>query len=124
MRVRFALALDAVCIVAFVLIGRGNHGIHGGAGWFVTVLWPLSVGWFAVALATRLYTRTTRLRPALAATCVGGVAVDAALRGTFTDRPYLSVFTIIAVSFIGLTTFGWRAAAALLLRRTRHAPST
>jgi hypothetical protein len=120
-RTWYAPVLDAACIFVFVVIGRGEHEIHQGVGWFVRVLWPLYVGWFGVALVVGLYTRVSRLWPALVVTWLGGIAVAVLLRGTFTNRPYVSFFTVIAVTFLGLTTFGWRAIAALLQRRHRGA---
>jgi Protein of unknown function (DUF3054) len=116
-RPRVAPIVDAACIVAFVLLGRGQHGIHQGVGWFVTVVWPFVVGWFGVALVTRLYTRHTGVWRALTVTWLGGIAVMVGLRGTFTDRPYVSTFTIIALVFLGLTTFGWRSIATVISRR-------
>jgi hypothetical protein len=119
-RLRAAPLVDAACIVAFVVLGRDRHGIHQGVGWFATVLWPLFLGWFSVALLTRVYTRRAEVWNALTLTLFGGIAVAAVLRGTFTDRPYASVFTIIALAFLGLTTFGWRAVVgAVRARRSK-----
>jgi hypothetical protein len=109
--------LDAACIVVFVALGRDRHGIDQGVDWWFTVLWPLFLGWFSVALAVRLYTRRSSRWSALLVTLAVGIAVASLFRGTFTDRPYVGIFTIIAVVFIGLTTFGWRAAAGLLAAR-------
>ena len=100
-----------------MLVGKGRHEIHEGLGWFATVLWPLVVGWFGVALVTRLYTRVTGGWAALAVTLVAGIAVAAVLRGAFTDRPYVSIFTVIALVFLGLVTFGWRLVASVVRRR-------
>jgi hypothetical protein len=121
-RLRTAPLIDAACIVAFVVIGRGRHDIDEGVSWFVTVLWPLFVGWFGVALLVRLYTRTAGIWGALTITWLGGIALMSVLRGTFTDRPYGGIFTVIAVVFLGLTAFGWRAVAAFVTRR-RAAPT-
>jgi Protein of unknown function (DUF3054) len=121
-RVRFAPVLDALCIFVFVLVGRGRHEIDEGIGWFFTVLWPLYLGWFAVALATKLYTRVSGIWTALGVTWLGGIAVASLFRGTFTDRPYVGIFTVIAIAFIGLTTFGWRLVAALIVRSRRESP--
>jgi hypothetical protein len=115
-RARYSPVVDALCIFVFVLVGRGRHEIHEGIRWFLTVLWPLYVGWFAVALATRLYTRRSGLWLALVVTWLGGIGIAALLRGAFTDRPYVSIFTVIAIAFLGLTTFGWRLVAALIMR--------
>ena len=119
-RTWYAPALDALCIVVFVLVGRGRHEIDEGIGWFATVLWPLFVGWFGVALLAGLYTRVSRVWLALVVTWLGGIATAALLRGTFTDRPYVSIFTVIAIVFLGLTTFGWRAVVVLVQRMRRR----
>jgi hypothetical protein len=120
-RTWYAPVLDAACIVVFVLVGRGRHEIDEGIGWLATLLWPLFVGWFGVALLTGLYTRASRVWLALFVTWLGGIAIAALLRGTFTDRPYVSIFTVIAIAFLGITTFVWRAMAALILRRRQPA---
>ena len=89
-RVRYSPVVDALCIFVFVLVGRGRHEIHEGVGWFLTVLWPLYVGWFAVALATRLYTRRSGIWLALVVTWLGGIAIAALLRGSV-HRPSVRV---------------------------------
>jgi hypothetical protein len=115
--------LDLACIVAFILVGGGNHHIAEGATWFVTVLWPIAVGWYAVALVARLYVCPGRWALRLAVTIAAGTVVMCVLRGGFTDRPWVSVFTVIYASWMTLTTFGWRLAARLVTRR-RSAPTT
>ena len=58
--------------------------------------------------------------------CVATVAIaailDAVLRGTFTDRGYLSVFTIVLFLFNCLTTFGWRLVWLSVARWRRTVP--
>jgi hypothetical protein len=115
-RVRYAPVLDALCVFLFVFVGHGRHEVTEGVGWYVTVLWPLYLGWFSVAVATNLYGRTRGTWAALLVTWLGGIAIASLFRGTFTDRPYVGIFTLVAVGFIGLTTFGWRAVAALVAR--------
>jgi hypothetical protein len=119
-RARLAPLFDLICITSFVVIGGRNHGeLSNGIGWFLGVLWPFLVGWFGVALLARLYREPDRLWRALAVTWVGGVVVAQVLRGAFTDRPWISTFTIVALIYLGLTTFGWRLVATLVARR-RH----
>lgn len=122
-RIRVAPLLDVLCIVAFVLVGRNRHDIDEGVSWFVTVLWPLFLGWFAVALLTKLYTRRAGIWLALFVTWLGGIAVASVFRGAFTDRPYVGIFTIVGIGFIGLTAFGWRLGVALVVRFRRRATS-
>ena len=54
-------------------------------------------------------------------TLVGGLVITQIIRATLQDRPWIGIFTAVALGFIGLTTFGWRG-VALLLRRRRPAP--
>jgi hypothetical protein len=113
-----APAIDAVCLALFVALGRESHGIGRSVGWFFTVLWPFAAGWFAVALAVRLYTSATRPWLRLTVTWIAGLAVGLALRSAFTHRASFSTFAVVVYVFVGLATFGWRA-VAIALRRLR-----
>lgn len=119
-----APTLDLVCLISFILVGAGRHNISEGAGWFFTVLWPLAVGWFAMALAVRLYTSVDRWALRLVATIAAGTLVMSVLRGAFTDRPWVSVFTVVFVAWMLLTAFGWRVLAHAIGARRRGAPTT
>lgn len=116
-RLRFAPLLDLVCLATFVLAGGRQHELGGGVTWFLGVMWPLCVGVFGVALLTKLYVRTRGAWVALTVTLFGGVAIAQVLRGAFMDRPWISVFTVIALTYLGLTMFGWRLVASLYSRR-------
>jgi hypothetical protein len=116
-RIRFAPVLDLACIAVFVLVGRGRHEVTEGVGWFLRVMWPLCVGFFGVALLTRLYTPAGAVWLRLAVTLLGGIAIAQVLRGSLQDRPWVSIFTAIALVFLALTTYGWRLIAALVARR-------
>lgn len=113
---------DAAALVAFVLLGRSSHGVNGGAGWFVAVLWPFAVGWFAAALATGLYRADPFRWARLLATSVLGVTLALVLRATFTSRGTPVTFGVVALVFLTLVTVGWRAAARLVVRRRVSAP--
>jgi hypothetical protein len=118
--------IDAVCLVIFVAIGREQHDLNStGVAWFLTVLWPLAVGWLVGALVTRLYVRADWWWLRLVGTVAVAALLDALLRGTFTDRGYLSVFTIVLFLFNCLTTLTWRLVwlGAARLRRTSVARS-
>jgi len=120
---RGAVAADGVCLVAFVALGRTSHDLHGGAGWFVAVLWPFVVGWVAAALATRLYTARSHRWSRAGATVVLGVTVALVLRATLTSRSTPVVFGVVALSFLALSTLGWRLVAAALSRRRARVPA-
>jgi hypothetical protein len=117
-----APVLDLACLAAFVTVGGRRHDdLNEGFGWFVEVLWPIALGWAVVALVTRLYTRTgPGMWVALFATLIGGLVITQIIRATMQDRPWIGIFTAVALGFIGLTTFGWRL-VAVLVRRLRPA---
>ncbi len=112
---------DLACIVAFILVGAGRHNIGEGASWFFTVLWPLAAGWYVSALVTGLYRTTDRWALRLAGTIALGTLLGALLRGGFTDRPTFSIFTVIYITWMALTAFGWRGAVRLVANRRRAA---
>ncbi len=111
-----AAAIDGVCLVVFVLLGRSSHGLNGGSNWFLTVLWPFVVGWYAAALVTHLYRAPTHPRLRAAATVTLGVVLALLVRVTATSRSTPVVFGIVAFSFLMLTTVGWRVAARFAAR--------
>ena len=106
--VAIAPLLDALCLVVFVAAGRQSHDVHGGAPWFLVVVWPLLAGWFVAALVAQLYSRRDRVWLRLAATVVAGVAVALLLRATVTHRDTPVAFVVVAYLFITALTVGWR----------------
>jgi hypothetical protein len=120
-RIWVAPVLDLLCICGFILVGSVEHNINDGIGWFLKVLWPLAVGWYAIALVTKLYTSTERIWGRLAITLAGGTAIALVLREAFTDRRSSLIFTAVFVGWMILTAFGWRFVATLgKMRRTRR----
>ena len=119
---RLAPLFDLVCIATFVLVGGRRHEVDEGIGWFLEVMWPLCLGFFGLALLTRIYARTRGGWLWLAVTLLGGIAIAQVLRGSFQERPWVSIFTAIALVYLGLTMCGWRLVAALFARR-RAAPA-
>ena len=116
--------LDLVCIVTFILVGAGRHSINEGADWFLMVLWPLAVGWYGVALVTRLYFSDGRPWLRLTITLAVATLVASLLRGGFTDRPTFSIFTVVFVGWMLLTAYGWRLVGKFVSgRRQRAAPA-
>jgi hypothetical protein len=106
---RAAPVIDAACIAVFIMVGKDRHSYDNkGLDWFLTVFWPLAAGWLVAALITRVYTRDDRPWLRLLGTIVIGIGVGGILRGVFTDRPSFSIFTVVALAFLTITTFGWR----------------
>lgn len=111
---RLAAGFDGVALALFVLIGGASHGIGERLGWFLTVLWPFAVGWFAVAAGVRLYSVPPPAWRRVVLTWAAGLALGLGLRAIVTERESLSTFTIIVYAFVGLEVFGWRAVARLV----------
>jgi hypothetical protein len=103
-------AADAACLAVFVLLGRQSHDLTSGFLWYLTVLWPFLLGWFAAAAALRLYASWPNRPIVLAATWVGGTAIALVLRAAITQRATPLAFIIVAYAFIALLVFGWRLA--------------
>jgi Protein of unknown function (DUF3054) len=103
-------AADAACLALFVVLGRESHDLSSGISWYLTVLWPFLLGWFAAAAALRLYASWPNRWLLLGATWVAGSAVALVLRSLITGRASPLAFIIVAYAFIGLTVFGWRLA--------------
>lgn len=103
-------AADAACLAVFVALGRESHDLTSGITWYLTVLWPFLLGWFAAAAALRLYASWPNRWTALAATWVAGTAIALVLRSLITGRASPPAFIIVAYAFIGVTVLGWRLA--------------
>jgi hypothetical protein len=106
--VRPEIAVDTMCLAVFVVLGRESHDINSGIVWYLTVLWPFLVGWFAAAAALRLYASWPQRWIMLAATWVIGITLALVLRAVITGRATPVAFVVVAFGFIGLTVFGWR----------------
>jgi FtsH-binding integral membrane protein len=118
-----AALADVLCLGLFVALGRESHDINSGIAWYLTVLWPFLVGWFAVALTLRLYASASNRWLMLAYTWAGGIAIALVLRAVITHRDTPLAFIIVAYAFLGFATFGWRL-AALGVARLRGRPQT
>jgi hypothetical protein len=106
-----AVPLDFVCIVAFVLGGKDSHNIKEGATWLFEVIFPLTVGFFAAALATQLYRKADNRWVRLLVAIIAGVVLWGAIRFVFFDRLFLSVSNLVAAAFLLVTMGGWRLVA-------------
>ena len=102
-----ALGVDLLCIVVFVVLGKENHGVHRGVGWFFNVWWPLAVGLVVGALTTRLYATADRWPLRLLTAVAITVVLGGPLR-TLTGRNAYTVFTLVAFAMLTLLTFTWR----------------
>ena len=111
-----ALALDAVLVVAFVVIGRTSHDEGSYLAGTASTAWPflaaLVLGWLAV----RGWRRPRAVWPTgvlvLAVTVVGAMA----LRTWIGSGAPLS-FVVVTTVVLGVFLLGWRGVAAVVARR-------
>lgn len=105
---------DAVCLVAFVALGRQEHGSLGtGLGGLAGALWPFLAGWFGVALAVQLYRRPLAWNR-WAVTLAGGVVVGMVLRIVFMGHSFVLIFVVITAGVLAAFTAGWRGIARIV----------
>jgi hypothetical protein len=112
---RAVLAFDVLAVLAFVVVGRANHGgsqaltsiLHTAAPFLLAV----AAGW----LVARAWRRPADLRTGTvvaAVTVVGGIALR---RAVFGDGIAVS-FVLVTAAILGLLIVGWRTGPALLGR--------
>jgi hypothetical protein len=111
-----AAAIDVVCVLAFVVIGRANHAEGLTPAGIVDTGWPfvagLAIGW-VVATAWRA---PARVVPHGAGIWAITVAAALVLRDVAGEDTPLS-FAIVTTLFLAATLLGWRGVTALALRR-------
>jgi hypothetical protein len=115
-----AALIDAVLVLAFVLVGRGSHGENVLAGAFVT-FWPflvgLVVGWLLV-VARR---RPAALWPTGVVVWAATLVLGMMLRVVSSQGIAVS-FVIVAAVVLAVFLLGWRAIAlGIAALRSRHA---
>lgn len=106
---RWAVVVDAIAILVFVLIGRANHGeaetVHG----VLRTLWPflvgLAVGWFLIVRRT---VPGASVRAGVIA-AVDTVVLGLVLRALAGQGMAVS-FVVVAVLVIVVLMLGWRLA--------------
>jgi hypothetical protein len=105
-----AAALDAVCVLLFVVIGRASHVRGESLAGITSTAWPflagLALGW----LAARAWRRPLGLAPAGVGAWLGTVALGMALR-VVSGQGTAFAFVLVALAFLGLFLLGWRALA-------------
>jgi hypothetical protein len=115
-RRRIAIASDAAAIALFAVVGLLSH--HASPSAFARDALPLLGGWFAAALATRLYERPSipRLLVTWAAGITAGVLVRALILGRTLDGRQ-AAFLATSLVFTLLFVVAMRAATSALARR-------
>jgi len=109
--------IDVILVVVFCAIGRRSHEEANAIAGLVSTAWPflggLAAGWIA---AVRLHAEPIGLYPFGVSVWFGAVAGGMVLRvlgGQGTAFSFIIVASIVLAIFL----LGWRALAALVLRR-------
>jgi hypothetical protein len=114
----WALALDALLVVAFVVIGRRSHAEGLDLPGLAVTLWPfavgLVVGWLSVVGVRWPLPRLASGAVVWVSTVVLGVL----LRVASGQGVQLS-FVVVTIVVLGVFLLGWRGAAALARRGRR-----
>jgi hypothetical protein len=108
-----AMALDAACVLLFVVIGRASHAKGESLGGIASTAWPflagLAFGWLALGwLARGAWRRPLGLVPAGVGAWLGTVALGMVLR-VVSGQGTAFAFVLVALAFLGLFLLGWRA---------------
>lgn len=122
-----AAALDALCVLAFVVIGRASHHHGDSPQGVATTLWPFAagaaLGW--AVLTARVAARGSGDRPGAdfgsamdgITVCVSTVAAGMGLR-VLAGQGTTASFVAVSTGFLGATMLGWRGVARATLRRS------
>jgi hypothetical protein len=117
-----AVVLDALLVLAFVLIGRESHRVADPIGGALVTFWPFAVGlvigWFA-CLAWR---RPMTLWPTGVVVWASTLVLGMVLRVVSAQGIAVS-FVIVAGMVLAAFLIGWRAIAALVTTVHRRATS-
>ncbi|MDF2443349.1 MAG: hypothetical protein JWR01_1552 [Subtercola sp.] len=118
-----ALVFDVVLVLAFVIIGRGNHAEAFSVPGILTTWWPfllgLAVGW----IATRAWRYPFALVLPGIPIWLFTVAVGMLFR-LLSGQGVAVSFVIVAIIVLGVFLLGWRAIAGAILRRRARAHIT
>jgi hypothetical protein len=112
-----AFAIDLMCIVAFVALGRRSHHEAGGVlAATARVAAPFLIGLVAGWLVARAWRDPRSVDLALIIWPVT-IVVGMVLRRTAFDRSTATAFVIVATCFVGAFLVGWRALGGVLAKR-------
>ncbi len=112
-----SVSIDALSVLAFVIIGRASHHEGGGLAGLANTAWPFLAGLAAGELATRCWRRPAALWPTGTGVWLSTVALGMILR-VLAGQGTAAAFIAVALAFLGLFLLGWRGIAALLGSRS------
>ena len=122
-RVAYALCLDVLSVMVFVVIGRRNHDEGSAVGGVLETAAPFLIGVGVAWLIIRAWRWPMAVVTGLVLwpiTLLVGMMCRNLLWGHGTPVS----FVIVATVFLGLCFVGWRMAARAWLRRRRQSSSS
>src|ERR1700752_2657362 len=110
------LVADVIGVLVFCAVGRRSHDEGLSITGIATTAWPFLSGTVVGWLASRGWRHPTALVPTGVTVWLCTVAVGMMLRKA-SSAGVAASFVVVASSVTALLLLGWRAAAALTLRR-------
>jgi len=105
-------ALDILCVVVFVAIGRSVHGHPATVRGLLGTAWPFLVGTAAGWVASRAWSRPFGLAPTGVAVWASTLVLGMLLREA-ANQGVDPIFVGVAGAFLALFLLGWRLAVAV-----------
>jgi hypothetical protein len=103
-------AIDAVCILVFVAIGRSSHSDGVTLAGMASTSWPFLVGAAVGWAAIRAWRQPMEMAPTGVTIWISCVAVGMVLR-VVSGQGTAFAFVLVALAFLGMEILGWRALA-------------
>ena len=115
MRPALGVLADACCVLAFVIIGRGQHHDGVSVAGVASTAWPFLAGLAAGILAGRAWRQPFALWPSAVVVWAGTVVIGQALRALAGQGTDLA-FVLVSAAVLGLFLCGWRGVVQLTAR--------
>lgn len=111
-----AVLTDLVCVIIFCAIGRRSHAEGLTVAGVAETAWPFLSGTLAGWLISRGWRRPAALVPTGVTVWVATIVVGMLLRRITSQGTAVS-FIVVASLVTALLLLGWRAVAALVVKR-------
>ena len=122
-RAAWALGLDVLSVMVFVVIGRRNHDEGSAVSGALETAAPFLIGVGVAWLIIRAWRWPMAVLTGLAVWPIT-LLIGMMCRNLFWGRGTPASFVIVATIFLGLCFVGWRMAARALLRRRRQSSNS
>lgn len=115
----WALPVDALLVLVFVLVGRRSHDESSAVLGVLTTLWPFLTGTVGGWVLARLLRLRLPSLPAGVVAWVATVLVGMVLRAVVGQGVQAS-FVVVATVVVGVALLGWRLVALAVGRARRR----